>query len=74
MKNKIYTYKEHCIISLSIAIVIGVILIVAGWISKSTIESNVIRRVIDESEFLSKQQAELKNNVIDEQFERILSI
>lgn len=73
-KNKVSANKEKYFMILLGLIVTAVIVFLVGEISRWAMEGNVIRRVNDESKFLAKQQAELVNKVIEEQFNKVSTI
>lgn len=73
-KKKIYENKEKYAISGSILILVIVISLFVGYILRVTLDGNIIRRVTNESEFLAKQQAELINKQIYEQFKKVSTV
>ena len=73
-RHQIFEKKEKYFIILLVLAVAAVIVTFVGGISRWTVEGNVVRRVNDESQFLAKQQAELINKVIEEQFDKVSTI
>lgn len=72
--HQISKKKEKYLIILLILAVVAVIITFVCSISRWTVEGNVVRRVNDESKFLAKQQAELINKAIEEQFNKVSTI
>ena len=73
-RHQIFEKKEKYFVILLVLAVAAVIVTFVGGISRWTVEGNVVRRVNDESQFLAKQQAELINKVIEEQFDKVSTI
>lgn len=71
MKDKqFYDRNEYYTIGLSALIVIALIIVVAVKILQVTIEDNINNRVTTELEFLAKEQTDIVNKQIRNQFER----
>lgn len=73
-RKQLFPEKQKYVIRLSILIFAAVIIVFTMWLSRHTIEKNVAHRVTTESEFLARQQAELINQTIEEQFKLIDTI
>lgn len=73
-KKRYFSDKAKYTINISILVFVFVVIIFAAWLSRHTIQGNVVRRVTTESEFLARQQAELINQTIEEQFNLIDTI
>ena len=71
--QRVYKKKKHALaLSVFLTIILVMLLIVTSL--NYTLKKNVYSRVIDESEFLAKQQSELINKVIEEQFHKLSTI
>lgn len=73
-KNRRDYFKKKYRTIFSVLIVMFVITIFVCGLMNFTINKNVFERVTDESQFLAKQQAELINQEIDEQFHQVSTI
>lgn len=73
-RKRCFSDKAKYTINISILVFVFVVVIFAAWLSRYTIQGNVVRRVTTESEFLARQQAELINRAIEEQFKLIDTI
>ena len=60
-RKRYFSDKAKYAINSSILVFVFVVIIFAAWMSRHTIQGNVVRRVTTESEFLARQQAELIN-------------
>lgn len=73
-KHPIFEKKEKYLAIVLVLLGVAIIVIFVANISRWTVEGNVVRRVNDESQFLAKQQAELINKAIEEQFNKVSTI
>lgn len=69
-KRKEFIDRKKCMISILMVILTAIIVCFIGKVLNQTMKENVVSRVTDESEFLAKQQAELINKLLEEQYDK----
>ena len=66
--------KATYIVWIFVLIVVAFSVVLVNWMSRSTIDENVARRVTSEVQFLAEQQSDVIDRLIDEQFKKLATI